>query len=156
MRTIIVDGRLGKDAEILQTKDGRPFVKFSIANNDFVDGQEVTDWFDILSYDTHFAEKRAQYLKKGMYVIVEGKIRSKVNTSPNGNMYLNHHVMATNIDMPRLGRGGTSEEQQSSEEPEVSVYTGGTRSSVTAKQSEPQIAPAYVAADNGNSDDLPF
>lgn len=149
MKIITFDGRLGKDAEVLKTKDGKPYVRFSVANNSFSNGQEKTEWFDILSYDPYIAEKRAQYLRKGTYVIITGPIESVPNVY-NGKMYINYHVRATIIETPRLGRGGDDSRPAEENEPQVSVYTGGTRSDLS-------VAPAAVPSpDYSTSDDLPF
>ena len=33
MRNLVIDGRLGKDATMEKTKDGRTYLRFAIANN---------------------------------------------------------------------------------------------------------------------------
>jgi len=159
MKIITFDGRLGKDAEVLKTKDGKPFVRFSVANNSFSNGQEKTDWFDIMSFDSYFAEKRAQYLKKGTYVIISGPIESVVSVS-NGKVYMNHHVTATSIDMPRFGKDsdGPRQNETVEEEPQVSVYTGGTKSDFSKQEEVPAYSgvPSYEEDERENDDDLPF
>lgn len=172
MRSIIFDGRLGKDAEVLKTKEGKSYVRFSVANNLFRDGEEKTDWFDVTSFDSFIIEKRAQYLKKGTYVIVTGNIITEVNVS-NGNVYLNHKVRATSIETPSRGKSNDEHQSSKSEAPEVSVYTGGTPAVVSAapqysRQEAPAPTPAASPApapkvsvpsepvSNADEDDLPF
>lgn len=162
MKLITFDGRLGKDAEVLPTKNGDKFVRFSVANNSFSNGQEKTDWFDIVSFDPYIVEKKSQYLKKGTYVIVSGPIDSVVTVS-NGKVYMNHHVTAVQIETPRFGKDAPAQkqEEEESDEPQVSVYTGGTPSTVTAQQEPtthvetPTAAPAYSTSVSAD-DDLPF
>lgn len=178
MRNITLDGRLGKDAEVLTAKNGRQYVRFNIANNLYTSGSERTDWFDVTCYDPFVVEKKSQYLKKGSYVIITGQIISEVRVV-NGNIYMNHYVTAATIDTPRLGkRDDDSERSQvrsGSNEPSVSVYTGGTRSDRAVQESRveeprmnampaPAAAPSYTPSEysedvdysNENDDDLPF
>lgn len=167
MRNITFDGRLGKDAELLKTKNGTPYVRFNVANNTFSGGEEKTDWFDVVSYDEYVAEKRLQYLRKGTYVIVTGAITSEINVS-NGNVYLNHKVTASTIDTPRFGKTQTNEDGENSSarrdnEPQVSVYTASTRTAASAPINQPvpppapeEYVPQYTSDDYNNDDDLPF
>lgn len=180
MRNITLDGRLGKDAEVLTAKNGRQYVRFNIANNLYTSGNERTDWFDVTCYDPFVVEKKSQYLKKGSYVIITGQIISEVRVV-NGNIYMNHYVTAATIDTPRFGkRDDDSEHSQSrsrTNEPSVSVYTGGTRSDRSMQESRveeprmtamptpaPATAPSYTPSEystdvdysNGGDDDLPF
>ena len=165
MRNITFDGRLGKDAELLKAKNGSPYIRFNVANNSFVGGQEKTDWFDVVSYDGYIAEKRLQYLKKGTYVIITGAITSEINVF-NGNIYLNHKVTATTIDTPRFGKpqsNGENEPDKSSE-PQVSVYTATTEGTRTEQRpltnvavpTAPEYVPQYTPDNFDNDDDLPF
>ena len=158
MRIISLDGRLGGDAEIKKTKEGREFVKFSLANNYYANGKEVTDWFDVNCFDQFVIQNKAKFLTKGRYVIVTGNIRTELSDR-NGKLWLNHYVTATNVDTPSFGRQKESSES-STEQPTVSVYTGGTKSdmSVEAKEEVPQYVPQYVpaTADFSDSSDLPF
>lgn len=163
MRIISLDGRLGGDAEVKQTKDGKPYVRFSVANNYFANGKEVTDWFDVNCYDPYVVNNKINFLKKGRYVIVTGNIRTEVSNR-NGKLWLSHYVTATNVDTPSFGR---NKEDGGEAQPEVSVYTGGTRSDMTrtapaqeAVTSQPVSieVPAYDLQSNEgyNGDDLPF
>lgn len=163
MRIISLDGRLGADAELKQTKGGKPYVRFSVANNYFADGKEVTDWFDVNCYDPFVIDHKINFLKKGRYVIVTGNIRTEVSNR-NGKLWLSHYVTATNVDTPSFGK---SKDEGGEAQPTLSVYTGGTRSDLT--QQAPATAPVAAApatidvptyepqVDDGyNGDDLPF
>ena len=53
MKTIILDGRVGtKGTEVKSTKAGKPYAHFSIANNTFSNGEEKTEWYDVISYES--------------------------------------------------------------------------------------------------------
>lgn len=168
MRIISLDGRLGADAEVKKTKDGKQFLRFSLANNYFANGKEVTDWFDVNCYDPFVVENKIKVLTKGRYVIVTGNIRTEVNER-NGKLWLNHYVTATNIDTPSFGK--QKEDNGTTEQTTVSVYTGGTRSDLATQKTTatpvttqaPVEVPTYVPTytpqtgdDFTNNDDLPF
>ena len=162
MKIFMFDGRLGKDAEVKTTKNGKQYIAFTVANNVFTNGTKKTEWFDVYSYSTYLCGEGQKRLTKGTYVIVTGFLRSDVNVN-NGKVYLNQRVDADNVYIPTVG------EKAGSEEEAVSTYTGGTPSIVsentTPKQAEP--APVAVAApaspnvnmaafNDTNEDDLPF
>ena len=163
MKQITLDGRIGKGgAKVMKSATGRDYVRFSLANDSFVDGTNKTEWFDITCFDPYVVSKKSEYLKQGRYAIVQGTLKSEV-TNKNGQIYLNHYVTAINIELPSFGKKEDNETQ-------VSTYTGGTKPNVTVEQ-KPQVeipvqrtapvqqpSPAQGApvgwADNG--DDLPF
>ena len=173
MKTIILDGRVGtKGTEVKSTKAGKPYAHFSMANNTFSNGEEKTEWYDVISYDPAFIEKRAQYLGKGSYVIVTGSIRTEVKVGQDNKMWVNHYVTATNIDTPRLGVKPENDEQQVSTQtstPVVSTFTGGTASDIStsqpmkevyitqvAAQPQPHVSVVGAGTNATSDDDLPF
>ena len=110
MKIISFDGRVGANGtEVKMTKNGRQYARFSVANNSFINGEEKTEWFDVITYDQNFIEKRAQYLTKGSYVIINGHLKTEVNVDQSNKVWINHHVTASTIDTPRFG---TKNEQQ--------------------------------------------
>jgi len=168
MRQITLDGRIGKDgAKTFQTAKGKNYIRFSLANDSFVNGATKTEWFDITCFDPFLVENKAKFMTQGRYVIVQG-IPDSVVTNKDGKIYLNHYVTANNIELPSFG--GKREE---SNEIQVSTFTGGTKSAEVKSQSAPvqeihqatatqpapqpqasvsQAAPAGWA----DGDDLPF
>lgn len=172
MRIITFDGRIGRNAEVLVAKNGRKYLRMSVANNMFTNNEERTDWFEVTCYDEFIVDKRAKYLTKGTYVIITGSIVTEVKPN-NGKMWINHYVNATAIDTPRINRNNQdSDYQSSSSEPEVSVYTANTATQRVYQENnvqEPTIkmpspspqaaAPTYPSMDSyemDNGDDLPF
>jgi single stranded DNA-binding protein len=165
MKQITIDGRVGKDAQVMKTQGGKSYLRFSLANDSFVNGANKTEWFDVTSFDNFMVENRTKFLTKGRYVIVNGTLNSEV-TSKNGKIYLNQYVTANNIEFPSFGS-----KKDDSNEVQVSTYTGGTKSDQTVHEEAqpapvvetpkatpaPQPAPAQVAASGwSNDDDLPF
>ena len=131
MKQITLDGRIGKGgAKIMKTAKGKDYVRFSLANDSFVNGQNKTEWFDVTCFDQYVVENKSKYLTQGRYAIVQGVLNSEV-TNKNGTIYLNHYVSAVNIEHPSFGK------KEETNEATVSTYTGGTKSEHTVPQAEP-------------------
>lgn len=148
MKTITFDGRIGANgAEVRTTKGGKPYVRFSVANNSFANGAEKTEWFDVTSYDEYIINNRVKYLTKGTYVIITGTPNVEVNVR-DGKVWLNQYVTATTIDTPSFKRKDdeTSTASSNTSNDVPSTFTGGTASTVLAPKVEPAPAPAYAAS----------
>lgn len=168
MKSFTFDGRIGaKGAEVMKTKSGKPYARFSVANNSFVGGQDKTEWYDVTSYDPYVIENRVQYLTKGTYVIITGNINTEVKVGRDNNLWINHYVTATTIDTPSFKKKDENDDvsAESNAEPTMSTYTAGTRSDISVvKTTEPTIEIpqpelSVVGENNGGfdaSDDLPF
>lgn len=162
MRQITIDGRLGRDAEVSTGKDGRQYVKFSVANTLFKDGVEKTEWFDITSFDSFIVSKKIKALTKGSYVIVTGSWETDTNVSAKDNkLYVNHRVIANSVDVPKLGKGATdgavvpnvqtpSVSTPSVETPTINIPSIENRLNNTSVPAEPAVQVDEV------DDDLPF
>ena len=75
---IIIVGNLGRDPELRYTPNGTPVTNFSVAANRTytnANGEQVkeTIWFRISTWGK-LAETCNQYLKRGMRVLVEGRL----------------------------------------------------------------------------------
>jgi single-strand DNA-binding protein len=82
--TIIVVGNVGRDAEMRYTPSGAAVASFSVATNrqyTASNGEQVkeTVWFRISAWGKQ-AEVCNQYVKKGMKVLVEGRLNADPNT----------------------------------------------------------------------------
>lgn len=71
-------GRLGRDAEVAQTKNGHPYVKLALATADLhktADGkyEESTIWHQI-TYFGERAQKMSSLLKKGAMLLIRGAL----------------------------------------------------------------------------------
>lgn len=79
---VILIGNLGKDPEVRYLESGVPVANFPIATSEtFKDRntgerREVTDWHNIVLW-RGLAEVAEKYLKKGMKVYVEGKLKTR-------------------------------------------------------------------------------
>ena len=84
--TIIILGNVGRDPELRYTPSGQGVTTFSVASNrqyNSNDGQQVkeTIWFRVTAWGKT-AEVCNQYLRKGMRVFIEGRLRPDTNGSP--------------------------------------------------------------------------
>ena len=161
MKSITFDGRIGANgAEVRQTKGGRPYIRFSVANNSFTNGQEKTEWFDVTCYDQFIIENRTKFLTKGTYVIVQGTPNSEINVDRTGKVWLNQYVNAISIELPSFKRKDDENTGQNYDDAVVSTYTGNTSSQKTYIQ-EPEPSPATTgymspSVHDYEDDDLPF
>ena len=158
MRQITIDGRLGKDALVETSPNGKNYIRFSIANTVFKDKQEKTEWFDITSFDPFIVNNGSKALTKGSYVIVTGTWETETNVSPTTNkLYVNHRVIASNVEVPNLGKknDGTAPTVATPavETPQVPTPTINIPSVEARLNQEP--APTVTTYDGGD-DDLPF
>ena len=87
-------GTVGKDAEF-QIINGKQYIKFSIAVESYKnkEGKDITEWLDCLKLDEN--GKLKPYIKKGMPIYVEGKIRANAylkdgNAMANITLWVNH------------------------------------------------------------------
>lgn len=159
MKNIILDGRIGKDgAEVRQTRLGKDYVRFSLANNSFVGGVEKTEWYDVTSYDPYVIENKIKFLGKGCYVIVSGNINTEVNVK-DGKVWVNHYITANSIDIPSLKKkDDESESQIQLQEPSVTTPGGRSENFLNDEHIKEKVY-EYATTNGGssvNDDDLPF
>lgn len=78
-------GRVGRDAEMRYTPSGQAVTSFSVAVSEKYtkDGQDIkkTKWIRVSSWGKQ-AEIHNQYVKKGMLVLVAGKLNGDENGNP--------------------------------------------------------------------------
>ncbi len=81
---LTITGRLGRDAEMKKTPNGKTVCEFSVATGHRETGDNVTMWVKVALWE-NAAEKLAPYLTKGTQVLVSGEPRVRAYTSNNGN-----------------------------------------------------------------------
>ena len=160
MKIITIDGRVGANGtEVKSTTTGKTYARFSLANNTFANGEEKTEWFDIISYDQTFIEKRAQYLGKVSYVIVTGNWETEANVSAkDGKLYINQRVVATDVNIPNVGKKSDAAVAPSVSTPEVQVpQVSQPTINIPSVEARLNAAPApEIVMDKEADDDLPF
>jgi len=101
---VILIGNLGRDPEVRRLENGGIVANFPIATTetytDRVTGErkEITDWHNIVVW-RGLAEVAEKYVRKGMKIYVEGKLRSRSWTDKDGNQRYTTEVLADNMTM---------------------------------------------------------
>jgi len=99
---VILIGNLGKDPEIRRLENGATVASFSIATSEtFVDKstgekRENTDWHNIVVW-RGLAEVTEKYIKKGMKVYVEGKLKTRSWQDKEGNTRYTTEVLGEEL-----------------------------------------------------------
>ncbi len=76
LNRVCLIGRLGKDAELHDTKTGKQYMKFGLATNRRKGREEVTEWHNVIVWNEKLVENLHPYLKKGKQVYLEGLVTS--------------------------------------------------------------------------------
>lgn len=158
MRQIFIDGRIGKDAEVLSTNGGTKYVKFSLANNYYANKETKTEWFEVISYDKFIIESLSPYLTKGKPIFVIGTPSARISIDKTGKVWLNQDINARVIEFIE---GGAKKEDTplkegatSSSEKEATVQPNDISNFNPGKE---VVSPAPKNnSESFDDDDLPF
>jgi single-strand DNA-binding protein len=105
---VILVGNLVRDPEIRYVGSGAAVTKFTLAVNRRSKQQEETDFIDIVAWDK-LAETCNTYLKKGMSVLVEGRLSIRSYETKEGEKRKATEVVINvmqMLDRPNRGGGG--------------------------------------------------
>lgn len=135
---VILVGRLGADPQLKFTPSGRANANFNLATNyswkdQEGNAQEKTDWHRIVAWGK-LAEVMGEWLKKGSYVYLEGRLQTRSYEDANGVKKWITEVVVTDMEM--LGRKGDS---------------GGDATAGSGEEPPPDDM-----GSGGEEDDLPF
>ena len=137
----ILIGNLGKDPEVRYLEGGAAVARFSLATSEsYKDktGKKIdqTEWHNIVLW-RGLAEVAEKYLKKGMQIYVEGKIRNRSWEDKEG-----HKKYTTEIVGDTFTILGRKEENQNREQ--------GTGNNEQGPEND------ISTTSNSSTDDLPF
>lgn len=138
---VILVGHLGKDPEVRYLEGGSAVANFTLATSESYKDKsgkrvEQTEWHNIVVW-RGLAEIAEKYLKKGMQIYLEGKIRSRSWDDKDGNKRYSIDIVGDTFTI--LGK----KDDRSSAE--------GDKASTDARQ-ENNIS----NSSNPSTDDLPF
>ena len=110
---IILVGNLTRDPEIRYVQSGSAVTKFALAVNRRTKNGDETTYVDIVAWDSgnyKLAETCNTYLKKGMSVLVEGRLVIRSFEDKDGNKRKATEVVIDNMQMldSKGGGGGAS------------------------------------------------
>lgn len=97
---VILLGNLGKDPEVRMSAEGKPIASFSLATSESwssADGtkQTRTEWHRVVIFNEHLASVTERFLKKGQKIYIEGQLRTRKWTDPNGQEVTIREVVLT-------------------------------------------------------------
>ena len=146
---VILLGNLGKDPDIRMSTDGKAIATFSLAtsetwsNGPDQERQTRTEWHRVVVFNEHLVSVIERFLKKGQKVYVEGQLRTRKWTDPNGQEVSIREIVLTRFkgDLVIIGDRPTQQDAQH------------TPSSSAAKDHPP--SEDHFSADS-ISDDIPF
>jgi single-strand DNA-binding protein len=101
---VILIGNLGKDPEVRHLDNGVSVANFSIATSESYtdkntgERRDITDWHNIVVW-RGLAKVVDQYLKKGMKVYIEGKLKTRSWQDDQKNTRYTTEVVADNMTM---------------------------------------------------------
>jgi single stranded DNA-binding protein len=159
MQTIIVSGRLGREAKIYQSSNGAEFISFTMASNSKIKNAEKTTWWDILVFDVDKFKRMVPHLTKGTSVIVNGELDPQMRKDQNGQDRMQLTIMANAIHFNSTG--GTQQGGQQAQA--ASQNTNGSATAMKKTTAVEDIAvtgakpaPTPVPTNDPTEDDLPF
>jgi len=101
MQTLFLSGNLAADCEIVPGKEGKEFIRFTVAAKDpAADKDDKPTYYTCRMPKTGVAER----LKKGRYVALVGNLRVSLNEK-DGKTYTNLDVWVQTLDAPLLSSG---------------------------------------------------
>lgn len=135
---VILIGNLGKDPEVRHLEGGATVANFPIATTETYKDkngirQEQTEWHNIVLWRS-LADVAEKYLKKGMQIYVEGKLRTRSWEDKEGHKRYTTEVVGETFTM--LGSKKSNEEKNEQQQ------------NTNASNNQP--------TSNTTTDDLPF
>jgi single-strand DNA-binding protein len=157
INTVILVGRLTRDAELMYTSSGQPLTKMGLAvNRRKKQGDQWVDeshFFDVNCWGKR-AEALNPYLKKGQQLAIQGQLRQD-RWEQDGVKRSKVLIEADNLQL--LGGGGGSSGAGRNERPaaEGNPYRND-RPQAAAPASGPAPMADYIPDDDRFEDDVPF
>lgn len=134
-------GRLGRDAEIRYTSDGKPITTFAVAIEDGFGDRKTTSWLDCALFGDR-GPKIAEYIRKGDRIGITGSIRLDTYKTSSGE---DRSKIAMRVQDVTL-LGDKREEGRS----------GGTPARPPRETPRKAQEQAAAPADNFDDDTIPF
>lgn len=92
MNKAIITGRLGEDAEVIDTKNGKFLVKLVVATRDM----DQTDWHQVKIVNENLA-RTCKKCRKGMIISVSGKLKTRKHIDSNNSTHYSTYIQAEEV-----------------------------------------------------------
>lgn len=99
MNQFVGIGNLGADPVVRQTKTGKNVASFSIGMNYKAGDKQMTDWINVVAWEG-LADAVAANLRKGSYVEVRGRIRTRSYETQQGEKRYITECLASYVALP--------------------------------------------------------
>ena len=119
---IILVGNLVRDPEIRYVQSGSSVTNFTIAVNRRAKRDDAADYIDIVAWDK-LAETSNTYLKKGMPVLVEGRLSIRSYESKSGEKHKAAEVVISFMQMLTRASDDGAVSDTGAEEQDVAELT---------------------------------
>lgn len=152
MELIVIAGRVGQDAKIIDTNGVRK-IQFSVAvDKSYKDSQgnriERTNWWTIFSN----RENLAQYIKKGQFLTISGSPNFSIyRDTQTGNESINLSMNNPSISFGPRPDNGSNQPQQRPQQAQPASTSSQPHQSTNMAQNE-----VIDMTANQEEDDLPF
>lgn len=90
---IEINGHLGSDPELIETKNGKKVVRFSMAQHYFRNSTKNTSWYTVLAWE-EMAQQMLEVLHKGSLVTIKGRLMSRVFKDSSGQTRQAYEIVA--------------------------------------------------------------
>lgn len=166
MQTVIVTGRLGRDAKIYTSSNGNRFIAFSMASNTRVKkNEENTYWWDVVvpNHSVERYKNMVEHLTKGSAVIVQGELDPEIQYDNNGKAHLRLTISAVSIQFNSIGNQNTNGQYNTnsvngsvgqSENTQQTSSNNTTANNIKIPVNNPQSTPNSNVTDD--DEELPF
>lgn len=150
---VILVGNLGKDPEVRYLEGGTAVANFTLATSETFKDRNTgerktnTEWHNVVLW-RGLAEIAEKYLKKGMQVYIEGKLRTRQWQDKDGNNRYTTEIVGDNLQM--LGK--RDEFNSSTESSTAQNHASNTQPANTATPTTPELG----SNSEDEVDDLPF
>jgi single-strand DNA-binding protein len=154
---VILVGNVGADPESRYMPNGDAVVNVRLATTeswkDKASGEkkEITEWHRVVLY-RRLGEIAAQYVKKGMPLYIEGRIRTRKWQDKDGQDRYTTEIEATEMQMLGRGEGGGAPASGGSS---AGAYSSASRGGSSGGNSQPR-KPAGNSGAGDFEDDFPF
>ena len=151
---VILLGRLGNDPEVRMTQNGTVVATLSIATNDGMGENIITEWHRVVIFGKS-AEAIQRYANKGTQIFVEGRLRTNKWQDKNGNMQYTTEVVASNFQF--IGGGSSQGGANNQNTPNFNQQPNDNFNQSYQQPSRQDNMPDFAEINSSNfDDDIPF
>ena len=104
MNKHILHGTLGRDPEVRYTGDNMAIANITVATDDYVKKETVTDWHNCVAFGKT-AEILEKHFHKGDGIVLEGKIKTRKWEDKDGNARYSTETVVERIEFVK-GKSG--------------------------------------------------